>query len=493
MTADTDTHAAEVAQKLPEGSAKKLSLFDRIGEFFGSSPIGTLMSPGLEPTSLKETVRIGWHSPPFALTLGDVALEFHPDLAITGDEIAGDREWIVHAGAEFYQGIPNFIRIKPGETVVLGRGDELQKRVFAFNKSVAGRHVRLFNRKGELTIQPLELDRSTTVSAIDSPVTIWEARRTNLIRLPDILGHPPGALDDGEALTLIRNVNAIMAREDYRDPNDEGLPGGIIQLPDDMTVLILGDTHARLDNVLRVLTEGGLLDALATGAASLVLLGDVVHSQEPGELEEMESSVRMLDLFSMLKCRFPSNVFYIHGNHESFSPNIGKGGVPQAILFRKYLKERRGKAYVAEVSQLFDGLAFVVQGKGFAACHGAPVRSRVDRNTLVNIRRYPGIQHELVWNRLRQGNRPAGYGKGSVRRFRQTLNLPKHAPVIVGHTPLSSDETLWLNVGGITGHHVVYSAYRHRMAAIVMKQGCMTPLEFVPEPALEFLDSEPKA
>ncbi len=493
MTADTEVHEAEVAQKLPEVSAKRPSLFDRIGEFFGSSPVGTLLSPAVVPTSLDETVRINWNSRPFALTIGNVALEFHPDLSVTGDEIAGDREWIVHTGSEFYQGIPNFIRIRPGETVVLGRGNELQKRLFALNKSVASRHVKIFSRRGELTIQPLELDRSTTVSAIESPVAVWEARRANLIRLPEVLGHRLDAFDDSEALTIIRDVNAIMANEDYRDPNDEGLPGGIIQLPDDMTVVILGDMHARLDNVLRVLTEGGVLNQLEAGGASLVFLGDLVHSQEPGELDEMESSVGMLDLFSMLKCRFPGNVFYIHGNHESFSPNIGKGGVPQAILFRKYLKDRRGKAYVTEVSQLFESLAFVVQGKGFAACHGAPVRSRVDRNTLVNIRRYPGIQHELVWNRLRQGNRPAGYGKGSVRRFRQTLNLPKHAPVIVGHTPLSSNDTLWLNVGGITGHHVVYSAYRHRMAAIVMKNGSMTPLEFVPEPALAFLSREPKA
>lgn len=493
MSADTGTGAPEVAQKQPEEPVSKLSLFSRLGELFGNSPVGDLISPALAPASLDENARIIWDGRPFELTLGNVTLEFHPDLAITGEDLSGDREWIVHVGPKFYQGVPSFIRIKPGETVVLGRGDELQKRIFAFNKSVAGRHVRIFNRKGELTIQPLEMDRSTTVSAIESPVAVWEARRENLIRLPEVLGHSLSSFDDSEALTLIRDVNAIMAMEDCRDLNDDGLPGGIIRLPDDMTVVILGDTHARIDNVLRVLTEGGLLNALASGDTSLVFLGDLVHSQEPGELEDMESSVRLLDLFSLLKRRFPGNVFYIHGNHESFSPNIGKGGIPQAILFRKFLKERRGKAYMTEVGQLFDSLAFVVQGKGFAACHGAPVRSRVDRNTLVNIRRYPGIQHELVWNRLRQGNRPAGYGKGSVRRFRQTLNLSKHAPVIVGHTPLSSFETLWLNVGGITGHHVVYSAYPHRMAAIVMSQGCMTPLEFVPEPMLAFLNREPKA
>jgi predicted phosphodiesterase len=230
-----------------------------------------------------------------------------------------------------------------------------------------------------------------------------------------------------------------------------------------------------------------MLTALENNKACLLLLGDVVHSQESDELEDMDSSVFILDLFCMLKRRFPENIFYIHGNHESFSPDVGKGGVPQGLLFQKYLKKLRGKAYVSEVERLFDGLAFVVQGNEFAACHGAPVRSRVNLNVLINIQRYPGIQSELVWNRLRQGNRPSGYSKGSVKRFRKTLNLSKQALLLVGHTPLSSEETLWLNVGGIEGHHIVYSAHTHRLATIVMSGGQSTPLEFIPEPALAFI------
>ena len=145
----------------------------------------------------------------------------------------------------------------------------------------------------------------------------------------------------------------------------------------------------------------------------------------------------------MLKRCFPANVFYIHGNHESFSPDVGKGGIPQGVLLRQASEESARQGLCgSEIETLFGGLAFVVQGNEFAACHGAPVRSRVNRDTLVNIQRYPGIQYELVWNRLRQGNRPAGYGKGSVKRFRQTLNLSKHAPLVVAHTPLSDHEPL---------------------------------------------------
>ena len=435
MTTEADTETGNVGRPLLAEPAEKPSLFGRIGRLFKHMPDGELVTPTSVPVNLDTTVRIAWDGQPFELTLGKVALQFHPDLPITGDEADGTLEWIVHAGGAFYTDVPRFMRIGPGDSVLLGRTDEVQENIFGLNNSVADRHVRISNHKGELTIQPLDLDRRTALSTIDDPTAVWAARRENLLRLPEVLGRPLTPFDDDEALDIIRDVNGIFAKEVYRELDDEGVPGGIIQFPDDMTVVLLGDIHARADNILRIITEGGLLAALERGEACLVFLGDLIHSQEAGELEDMDSSIFILDLFSMLKLRFPENVFYIHGNHESFSPDVGKGGVPQGILFRKLLKKRRGKDYVAEIETLFAGLAFVVQGNGFAACHGAPVRSRVNRNTLVNIQRYPGIQYELVWNRLRQGNRPAGYGKGSVKRFRKTLDLPKHAPLVVGHTP----------------------------------------------------------
>ncbi len=487
MTTDTEKTAA---MSVAEQKAKP-SLLGRIGGLFKNAPTGEVMTPTLEPEALRTSVRIVWGSQPFRLTLGNVALQVHPDLSMSGDEEDCEREWTVHPGRTFYEDVPTFIRVRPGDTTLLGRTNDVQEVIFGFDKSVADRHVRISNRKGELTIQPLEVDLPTRISAIDSPTAVWETRRANLMRLPDVLGHPLIPFDDDEALDMMHDVNTILAAESYRELDEEGAPGGIIQFPDDMAVVIMGDVHTRADNILRVITEGGLLSAMERGEACLVFLGDMIHSQETDELEDMNSSVFILDLFCMLKRCFPANVFYIHGNHESFSPDVGKGGIPQGMLFRKHLKKRRGKAYVSEVETLFDRLAFVVQGNNFAACHGAPVRSRVNRDTLVNIRRYPGIQYELVWNRLRQGNRPAGYGKGSVKRFRQTLNLPKHAPLVVAHTPLSTTATLWLNVGGITGHHVVYSAHTHRLAAMVMSGGKTIPLEFVPEPALAFLNAGP--
>jgi len=486
MTSGTKTET--VTKAFASDREAKPSLLARFRKFLSGIPSSERITLDSTPLTLSANVRIARRAEPFKLVLGTAILEFHPDLPITGIEKGSSMEWIIHPGCAFYDTVPKFIRIRPGEAIILGRSDELQTRVFGFDTSVADRHVKVFNRKGDLIFQPLEPELPTSISEIDQPTAVWSARRDNLLRLPDVLGCALDQFESEQALDMIREVNAIIASEAYRSLNDDGEPGGIIQFPGDMTVVIMGDIHARADNVLRVITEGGMLAALESKEACLVFLGDMVHSQESDELEDMASSVFILDLFCMLKRRFPENVFYVHGNHESFSVDVGKGGVPQGMLFHSYLKKLRGKVYVSEVEKLFDGLAFVVQGDDFAACHGAPVRTKVNLNVLINIRRYPGIQSELVWNRLRQGNRPTGYSKGSVKRFRRTLNLPKHAPLIVGHTPQSDEDTLWLNVGGIEGHHIVYSAHMHRLAAMVMSEGQVTPLEFVPEAALAFLN-----
>ncbi|MDH3581758.1 MAG: hypothetical protein OEM91_14170, partial [Hyphomicrobiales bacterium] len=259
MTADADT--GKLAEMRPAEPPENLSLFGRIGNFLKNVPDGELIAPTLDPAMLNGNVRIAWDGQPFGLTLGNVTLEFHPDLAVTGNDNDGIREWIIHAGRAFYDGVPSFMRVAPGETVILGRDDDVQRGIFGLNKSVADRHVKVSNRRGELTIQPMDLDRKTKISALESPVSPWEARRKNLKRLPKILGHPLTQFGNDEAHEVIREVNAIMAAEVYRDPDDDGAPGGIIRFPDDMTVVILGDVHTRAENVLRVLTEGGLLAA----------------------------------------------------------------------------------------------------------------------------------------------------------------------------------------------------------------------------------------
>lgn len=476
-----------------DGDAKQgvsRSLFGRIGRLFNRDGQVPLLEPTETPASLTDTVRIAWRTEPLILKLGRIDLECHPDLTIDGDTPDGLREWIIRSASGPEENIPGFLRIGVGETVVLGRSSDFQASCFGYDRSVANQHVKIGNRKGDLKIQSLDWDRKTELSIMTPPIPICVARRERLLRLPTVLEHPILPFNDDEALDKLKQVNRIVSAEAYRELDDEGDPGGVLHIPDDIPVVMMGDVHARVENILRVLTEGSVLARLERGKVCLIFLGDLLHSEADGELEDMSSSIFVLDLFCMLKLRFPKQIFYIHGNHESFSDDVGKGGVLQGLVFRRHVKKLRGKPYLKEVQALFDNLAYVVCGNRFAACHGAPVRSQVDRKTLVNIRRYPGLQYEIVWNRLRQSNRPAGYGKGSVKRFRQTLDLPKHASFVVAHNPQSVDGTLWLNVGDIEGHHIVYSARTDRLAVMVFSGGNAWPLLLIPDPALAALNGQ---
>ena len=220
---DTSIEKAKEPSNVDEDG--KPSFLSWIRGLFLKEPYGELITPDAKPLELNRNVRIIWGDQPFALTIGNIVLEFHSDLPVTGELSDGSKEWIIHTGRTFYENVPMFIRIGPGESVLLGRADNAQINIFRYDNSVADRHVRIFNRKGELTIQPLDFERPTRISKVDSPRAVWATRAENLKRLPGILGYPLRQFDDGEALDLIRRVNSILATETRREPDDEGAPG----------------------------------------------------------------------------------------------------------------------------------------------------------------------------------------------------------------------------------------------------------------------------
>ena len=107
---------------------------------------------------------------------------------------------------------------------------------------------------------------------------------------------------------------------------------------------------------------------------------------------------------------------------------------------------------------------------------------------LVNIHRYPGLIREVTCNRLSRPNRPAGYTKGDVKRFRSTLKLGGKAELFVGHTPLTRHDTLWSNVGGIEHHDVVFSGNRPWIGVYTSANGEMIPLRYRAESLLPVIN-----
>ncbi|HNG15757.1 MAG TPA: metallophosphoesterase, partial [Accumulibacter sp.] len=55
-------------------------------------------------------------------------------------------------------------------------------------------------------------------------------------------------------------------------------------------------------------------------------------------------------------------------------------------------------------------------------------------------------------------------------------HLDPATPLIVGHTPIDNEATVWLNVDGIENHHVLFSACPDTVGVFARVGGRMIPL-----------------
>ena len=262
-----------------------------------------------------------------------------------------------------------------------------------------------------------------------------------------------------------------------------------MELPADRTPIIVGDIHAQLDNLLKILSLDGYLDALEQDKAYFLFLGDLVHREGDGELEEMSSSLLTLDLLYKLKAEFPKNVFFLRGNHESFDDEVGKAGIPQGRLLWKHARNLRGKKYAKLLEECFDSLAYVAQSEDFVACHAGPPRQKVSREKIIGINDHPALANQLIWSRMRRTGRLGGYAKSDVKTLRASLGIKKDTPFLVSHTPLSRSDAFWLDAGEIPGHHIIFSANPEKSAVFVRSGKEMIPLELPGEALLDFANS----
>lgn len=110
-------------------------------------------------------------------------------------------------------------------------------------------------------------------------------------RVIEISGGPLEALPRDEALEALRAVNRSLQDEPYRRKDAVGNPGGVVELPSGPTPILVGDLHARLDNLLKILSENTFLEALDDSEAMLIFLGDAVHEEGGDRLGEMDDSL----------------------------------------------------------------------------------------------------------------------------------------------------------------------------------------------------------
>jgi hypothetical protein len=423
---------------------------------------------------------------------GGKRLNLHPELTLKADgSVATTRDYLLYDPDGFCAAVGGFLRLRQGDALVLGRADRPQRRLLKYPKTVADRHLSLKLGGDGLVLKDLSPAHGTCISPLRwRPLAdrLAACRREKLERLVRLFGGPLEPLPREEAGDLIEAVINLNEREPRQAADVEGHCGGVVALPTAMDVFFIGDLHARVDNLLVVLTQNGFLEGLESGTAALVILGDAVHPDADGAEEYMDSSMLMMDLIFRLKLAFPDRVFYLRGNHDSYSEEISKNGVPQGLLWEQALHEVRGASYARAMSRLYETLPYVALSRLFIACHAGAPTFKISRDMLINIRQYPKLEREITHVRLQKPSSPSGYNRSDVRRLRRRLELDEDTPLIVGHTPLSDADTLWQNAGGIPNHHVLFGAHPHWVGVIALAGGRLLPLRYPAEPLTELFN-----
>jgi predicted phosphodiesterase len=436
--------------------------------------------------------RIAHDGKTFELRLGKLQLHFHPEIPLGVKKKHSKKNWLIYSPLSCsVKNIIGFARLKIGESVVIGRDNTEFNDLFDFDKSIASRHLRVTNRNGDLILTPLTFEKSVSIVRIenqDNRERVEAHRYEAFIKIREIYGGPITLLSPNQAMATLQEANAIIANDVYTLKNNEGNAGGLIKIPDHITPIIVGDLHAQVDNLLKILTENCLLDCLHANTACLILLGDAIHSEISNEMDDMASSILMMDLIFKLKTVFPHNVFYLRGNHDSFDAELSKNGISQGILMQKELTELRGARYAEEMQTFYNILPYVITNKHFLACHAAPPRKEVTIDKLSNIHESPDLIEEITTNRIQRPHYLNGYKKGDVKRFRKSLKLVKKTPFIVGHTPIDPFGSLWKDAGNIKGHHIIYSGHQEKPQALLLDGPKLISLEFPAEPLLKLIE-----
>ena len=261
----------------------------------------------------------------------------------------------------------------------------------------------------------------------------------------------------------IRNVLSIDKK--IRPVNSKKEPGGLIEYPEDDSreMIIASDIHTNKRNLKAILQHSKNLYKLKKNEAVLILLGDIVHDERTGHLKEMYSSIEIMDIVIHLINKYPDNIIYILGNHDTLSPQLTKSGILQGVLYHEELIHHRGEAYAELINKFFDSLPVFLKHKYFMAVHAGPVRGGIGKAELINIKTYPDCQHQLTWNRINEIHSTPSrkeYSPQDLDDLRSTLHTPENISVIVGHNPMwkwGGNDSVWVDPLQTHDHIILYS------------------------------------
>lgn len=420
-------------------------------------------------------------------------LHVYPEVFLDGSKIDEEEphNYLVFDPETYYNKISGFYRIQDDEKLTIGGESKEQKLFLNISPQIAARELSIGNDEGQLTFKSLIERPQSCIAPLfkDKKVnrlTNWRMKKLDTMR--ELFMQPIERLDKDAAFTLIKNINEQQQNDSHRPKTENGVPGGLVEIPDESTPFIVGDIHAKPDNLLLILSHNGFLEGLVDGSASLIILGDAVHPEGNVPLDEMGTSMLTMDLIFQLKLAFPDNVFYLRGNHDSFSEEVSKGGVSQGVLWASTLKKKRGKAYREQMQIFYDGLPYLAFSSSFIACHAGPPKFSVKTHDLINIYDHPKLMKELTTNRVNHSTSHGGYTASDIKKLRKTLGLHAKTPLICGHTPLSDNETVWANVGKIEEHYILSASHEKHVSVITQLGSTMHSFTYPVEPIISIIN-----
>ncbi|MBF0588279.1 MAG: metallophosphoesterase [Magnetococcales bacterium] len=444
---------------------------------------------------MKDDMRVPYTGVPIQIILGKrrrgKKLWICPEFLLDADEEDATPDFILFDPEHFFQETSGFLRLEAGESLQLGRGDKEQQAFFHFSRDVARRHVAITHDGDGIILKDLTARSGTYITPLGENLEeerLVSQRMSRLGRIRRIYGGPLDPLPPQEACNTLVEVNDILTHEGQRPLDHERRCGGLLQLSDQLTPLVVGDLHGQVDNLLKIISENHFLGGLERGKIALIILGDAVHSEIDGQMDDMASSMLMMDLIFKLKRRFPEQVHYILGNHDGFSETVMKAGIPQGLLWKRHLKQNRGRAYIDLMERFYRRSPYCVISKHLVACHAGPAKGKVSREDLINMRENPRLIREITWNRLRRPNYPLGYTRLDVARFRRGLELVPETPFIVAHNPLSRDKSVWMDIDDIPHHHIIFSGLPDQVSVFFQIKGQLVPLIYKAEPLLGLIN-----
>ena len=157
--------------------------------------------------------------------------------------------------------IGHFARLEPGKTFKVDPDNDNQAPLYSNPRAAFRRNLRVEHRGDRLVLSDRISELGTYVYPVDLDGTgsdgqrIVEARRRAVAQMLDLYGGPLEPLPADVAMARLRQVNSTLRDSTFRRRDTEGNPGALLEIPDRLTPIIIGDLHGRLDNLLSAMTE----------------------------------------------------------------------------------------------------------------------------------------------------------------------------------------------------------------------------------------------